>query len=135
MHKFLTMRHVLAAVASASVMFMLAGLWNLLIFPQLGISFSPGILREAPIFPLLILGYLILAKTLVFVGINSNFSRNHRRHWVIVGILVMEIAFGFSSLVLQANYNFPLIAIPLDLIWYLIEGAAGGFVASLFLRK
>lgn len=111
-------------------MFALAGVWNVIIVQQFGLIEIPqAILRDRPILPLVMIGYLALAFVLVYTGLRSHFAANARLHWVIVGVLVMETAFGLSSIVLQANYNFPLTAIPLDIIWYLVEGATGGLVA------
>jgi hypothetical protein len=125
----------LASIAVALAMFVLAGLWNLLIFPRLRISFVPGFLRSDPFFSFIVIGYFILGVLIVYIGLRSKFSSGQLPHWIITGILVMEIAFGISSIVLQANYNFPLAALPYDLLWYLIEGTGGGFVAWLFFRS
>ena len=124
-----------AAVSSGLTMFLLAGLWNLIVFPNLGIMFAPGLLREVPIFPLIIFGYITLGAALAFIGTHSQFSPHPRRHWIIAGALVMEVAFALSGLALQGTYNFPLEAIPYDLLWYVVEGVAGGLIASLFLRN
>lgn len=125
---------IYATCAVALAMFLCAGLWNLLVFPYLGISFEEGFLRSKPIFPLIIVGYVLISAVLVYIGTHSTFSVDRPLHWVIVGVLVMELAFGLSAIVMQANYNFPLQALPFDLVWYVIEGAVGGFVASRFFR-
>ncbi len=132
---FSTTKFIVASLVSSLVMFMLAGLWNVLVVPHLGVAFPNGLLRQVPIFPLVILGYLILGAVVVYIGSRSSFTANRRLHWCITGILVMEIAFGFSSLVLQGYYTFPLNAIPYDLIWYIVEGGLGGLVVSLFESK
>lgn len=125
---------IYATFATALAMFLCAGLWNLLVFPYLGIAFEDGFLRATPIFPLIILGYLLISGVLIYIGIHSTFSKMTTLHWVIVGVLTMELAFGLSAVVMQANYAFPLKALPFDIVWYVVEGAVGGFVASRFFR-
>ena len=130
-------RFVIAAVLSALTMFMLAGLFTMVIAKDFIATYvAPSLLRTPPNLLLIVFGYLVLGILMAWIypRVVHNVSSP----------IFSGLRFGIASsicwlmpysLVLFGAYNFPYQALPLDFGWSIIEQGIGGIIIGLIYGK
>jgi hypothetical protein len=126
---------LIAFVAGFVVMFLLAGLWHMVIMSDFYFS-SDLNLREQPLMGYITLGYLVLALLMAYVypkgyagGAPVKEGLKFGVLFGLIWILPHSLAlFGFSS----ATTGVQLIV---DAIWHLVEQGSGGIVIALVYGK
>ena len=124
-------RFVLATILSGLVMFLLAAVWNLFIVRNF-VEANIPIIRSAPIIPLIVLGYLVLALFMSclyprLIESNGNTIIQGFIFGIFMGLLWM-LPF---NIVLHGNYEFPFISLFIDTGWAIVEQGIGGIVIAL----
>jgi hypothetical protein len=123
-------RTLLAAIAAATVMFSLAGLYTgLLARSFIASHVDATLLRTSPNLALVFVGYLTLAcvMSVLFVRVGPAAGTPAWRG-VRFGLVIAVLWLMPYSLVLFGVYRFPYAVLPMDFAWALIEQGLGGLV-------
>ncbi len=129
-------RSLIATVAAAVAMFMLSGIWNMIVIAGfLEAAIDPEWLRPAPRLSLIFMGYLCLGAAMAFLFPRFAPDISPPRRTIAFAAFVAFIWIAPYSLVLHGVYRFPWEGIIIDPLWALIEQGAGAWiVASIFQR-
>lgn len=130
-------RFLIAVTGSALAMFSLAGLYTGVLARQfITTHVNPDVLRTSPNFFLIFLGYLVLAILMSLIYPRVIFKANSPAlSGLRFGIIAAVCWLVPYSLVLFGAYNFPYLALPLDIGWALIEQSVGGVIIGLSYGK
>jgi hypothetical protein len=121
----------LAGLAGFVVMFLLSGLWYMVIMEGFYQSQAQAINRTQFNFLFIVLGYLVMAFLMSYIyplGYKGGpLAKEGLRFGVVMGLLVWLS----SNLVLYGAWNLTLPLTLVDSLWHVIEEALGGLVIAL----
>ena len=124
-----TKKCVIATVVGFVVMFLLAGLWHMLIMGNFYASHSYFPARETPMMEYIGLGYLILALLMAYIYPKGYSSGSPVKEGAIFGGLIGLLWILPFSIVLHGVFNFGTKTLVLvDAIWHIVEQGIGGIV-------
>lgn len=125
----------LAGLAGFVVMFILSGLWYMVLMAGFYRTQSEAIMREQFNFLFIVLGYIVLAfmmSTIYPIGYKGGSpAKEGLRFGILIGLVVWLTA----NLVLHGVYNCTLAAALVDSVWHIVEQSIGGIVIALVYGK
>ena len=120
---------ILACVAGFVVMFLLAGLWHMVIMDEM---YDLPTAREEPLMGFIALAFVILALLMAYMYPKGYSGGSPVGEGLKFGVLVGLVWILPLSLILYAvSKDFSLNVLIVDALWHLVEEGAGGAVIGL----
>ena len=111
-------------------MFLLSGLWNILIMGDFAREHGPTIMRETPYMSFIVLAYLVLATLLTVLYRASRFKGSAVAKGAKCGILAGLLWMLPSSLMLYALLEYSILPVVVDSAWAVVEVGIGGIIVG-----
>ena len=127
------LRAALAVGASFLVMFLLSGLFNVVLMADFVEKNAPPILRESPLMGFIFAAYVVLATLLVVLIRTSRFRGSPGAKGAKCGVLAGLFWMLPGQLLGHGVLEISILPLIVDSSWAVVEVGVGGFVAGLVL--
>jgi uncharacterized membrane protein len=124
-------RWLLAGLVGFVVMFILSGLWYMLIMGGFYQEYSGAVMREQFNFIPIVLGYLVMAFLMSYIYPIGYKGGPPLKEGVRFGVFIGLLVWLSSNLILYGAHNMTLSATLVDSGWHVIEEGIGGIVIAL----
>ncbi len=126
-------RFWIAVLAAFILMWLLSGLWNLVIMSGFAREHAAHLMRETPMIAPIIVGYLVLSFLLGVAYLRAKVSGSPLQKGIKVGAF-MGLAWVLPfSLVLHGVLDYPLPPVIVDALWAILEVGTGGALIGLIM--
>ena len=120
----------LAGLAGFVVMFLLSGLWYMVIMAGFYQTHGEAVNREQLDFLFIVLGYLVMAFLMSYIYPIGYKGGSPAKEGLRFGVLIGLLVWLSSNLTLYGVYNVTLSATLVDSIWHVVEEGIGGIVIA-----
>ena len=121
----------LAGLVGFVVMFILSGLWYMLIMDAFYREQAGALMREEYNFIFIVLGYLVMAFLMSFIYPIGYKGGSPAKEGLRFGVLIGLLVWLSSNLILYGAHNMTLSATLVDSGWHVVEEGIGGLVIAL----
>ena len=121
----------LAGLVGFVVMFILSGLWYMLIMDAFYREQVGGLMREQYNFIFIVLGYLVMAFLMSYIYPIGYKGGSPAKEGLRFGVLIGLLVWLSSNLILYGAHNMTLSATLVDSGWHVVEEGIGGLVIAL----
>ena len=121
----------LAGLLGFVVMFILSGLWYMLIMDAFYRAQVGALMREQYCFTFIVLGYLVMAFLMSYIYPIGYKGGPAVKEGVRFGVLIGLLVWLSTNLVVYGAHNMTLCATLVDSAWHVVEEGIGGLVIAL----
>ena len=121
----------LAGLVGFVVMFILSGLWYMLIMDAFYREQVGALMREQYNFIFIALGYLVMAFLMSYIYPIGYKGGSPAKEGLRFGVLIGLLVWLSSNLILYGAHNMTLSATLVDSSWHIVEEGIGGIVIAL----
>jgi uncharacterized membrane protein len=121
----------LAGLVGFVVMFILSGLWYMLIMDAFYREQVGALMREQYNFIFIVLGYLVMAFLMSYIYPIGYKGGSPAKEGLRFGVLIGLLVWLSSNLILYGAHNMTLSATLVDSGWHVVEEGIGGLVIAL----
>jgi len=121
----------LAGLVGFVVMFVLSGLWYMLIMDAFYREQVGALMREQYNFIFIVLGYLVMAFLMSYIYPIGYKGDSPAKEGLRFGVLIGLLVWLSSNLILYGAHNITLSATLVDSGWHVVEEGIGGLVIAL----
>jgi len=121
----------LAGLVGFVVMFILSGLWYMLIMDAFYREQVGALMREQYNFIFIVLGYLVMAFLMSYIYPIGYKGGSPAKEGLRFGVLIGLLVWLSSNLILYGAHNMTLSATLVDSGWHIVEEGIGGIVIAL----